>query len=138
MKKWENKFVLTWDERHRQKLLDPLWRDGGVRWPHNLSGHLVSMASLADPLDIVDDPLRLEGANDSPNIILFWIATTSAKGPGVGNVLHEVGVLDGLIPHIPVGELGPLGVPHLDRLVLVEELLLAGEDLLHEGQGCIL
>ena len=138
MAKWENKLLLTWYKRHGQKLLDPLGKDLGVWGPHDLGGHLVSMASLADPLDVVDDPFRLEGADDGPNIILFGIATSSAEGPGVGDVLHEVGVLDRLIPHIPVGELGPLGVPHLDRLVLVEELLLAGEDLLHEGQGCIL
>ena len=113
-------------------------RDSGVRWLNDLVVDLVLVASLTNPLDVLNHPLWLQCANDRPAIVLFRVSTSSFELPVIRNVLLELWVLDGLNPHLLVGELGPSRVVDGDGLVLGEELLVACEDLLQEAQGSVL
>ena len=130
--------ILTGNECLREELGHPHGLDGGV-W--GLGGHVVEPvldALSPDPVDVLEDPLRLEDAGDGPDVLLFWVSATLVKRPGAGYVLHEVGVLERLCPDPQVGELWPAGVVDADELVLVHEDLVAGDHVLEEGQGAVL
>ena len=130
--------ALTGNERLREELGHPRGVDDGV-W--RLDGHVVKLvldALTPDPVDVVHDPLGLEHAGDRPDVVLFWVSATLGEGPGGGNVLHEMGVLDRLVPDPDVGELWPSGVVDLDELVLVHEVLLPRHYVLEEAEGTVL
>ena len=73
--------------------------------------------------------LRVQGVEDPVEVITRWALALMER---VGEVLDELGVLLQLWPEFTDGELVVLG--HLDRGdgVLLEEVLLAGQDLLQE------
>ena len=88
--------------------------------------------------DVLKHSLWLQSANDRPAVVLFRVSTSSFELPVIRNVLLELWVLDGLNPHLLVGELGPSRVVDGDGLVLSRELLVACEDLLQEGEWGVL
>ena len=98
---------------------------------------MVLVARDPDPLDVLEDPFRLEGAGHHPDVLLFWVSAALVEGPGIGDVLHEEGVLERLSPDPGVGELWPAWIVDGNGLDLGEERLLAGDHLLEEGEGAV-
>ena len=130
--------MLTWDKGNGQEFLNPKRVDEESRSSDRLAVDLVLVACCPDPVDVVDDPLRLEGAGDDPDIFLLWLAATFIESPRVWHVLIEVGVLHSLIPNLSARELRPSWVLDLDSPGLEEDLLLAAGHLLEEEERSVL
>ena len=99
---------------------------------------LVLVASSPNPFNVLVHPLRLEGAGDNPDKVLFRFATTFVKGPIVRYIVLERGILDGLHPNILVRKLGPSRIVDLYGPHFGEDLLLEAAHLLEEAQGGVL
>ena len=81
--------MLTWDEGNCQEALDPFRGDDSIRSLCHLLIHVVLITRDPDPLQILQDPFRLERAGYFPNVGFVRIPATLVEGPGIGDISHE-------------------------------------------------
>ena len=106
-------WVLTSFKRNAEEGMSP----EGINLDVRLLDQLVFIAMI-DPSSVnsdqvLVDPSVLEGADNSPGVELFWLATASINTPAVWDVVKEEWVLKSMRPNMFDSKLWPPDEVHL-------------------------
>ena len=123
---------------NRKQLLSPLLCHLQV-W--NMVGQALTAASgplMADVQVGVLHPIRVEGAEDAHNVGPLRLSVALCGKPVVRYVGAKLWQRLGLRHHAHNTKLLPLADLHMTDLVVAQELLIAGEDLMQEADRAVL
>lgn len=119
---------LTWCDGHLHKVGDPVWRDLKGGKCLGLLGHPPRLPRAGDGLDLVPEPISLQGRQDLEKV--QPLRGSVARTPVVRHVVHEVGVVEGDRPHLGDAELWPLGDLDVVDVDLEEQVLVPRDNIL--------